>query len=87
MGKKEPTHKIKLGRIRAAIWANTAKDGDVWFNVEPYRIYKNGDKWEDTASFRRDDLPIVRLAIDMAYDWIWRQEVALEESSKHDASQ
>ena len=33
MGKKRPTHEIKLEKIRAAIWANESKQGKPWFNV------------------------------------------------------
>jgi hypothetical protein len=73
--KDEPVHRIPLGRIVAAIWANKAKDGRVWFNVTITRSYKDGDQWKDTSTFGRDDLPIVAKAADMAYAWIWGQEV------------
>ena len=82
MGKKQPTHEIKLGRIRAAIWENQTEGQDVWFNVTLSRLYKDGDKWKDSSSFRRDDLPIVNKANDMAYGWIWRQEMKLGKSRK-----
>ena len=82
MGKNKPAHEIKLGRIRAAIWENRTEDKGVWFNVTLSRLYKDGDTWKDTASFRRDDLPIVNKAIDMAYGWIWRREMKLEKSRK-----
>ncbi len=34
----------------------------------------DGDEWKVTSSFRRDDLPIVSKAADMAYARIWEQE-------------
>jgi len=81
--KKEPIHEIKFGRIRAAIWENQREDnGDVWYNVVPSRLYKNGDKWSDTTSFRRDDLPIVALALDEAYRWIWHRQRKLEQAAR-----
>ena len=73
--KQKPTHEIRLGRIRAAIWANEAENGNVWFNITVSRLYKDGDQWRDTSAFRRDDLPIVAKVVDMAYAWIWGQEV------------
>ncbi|MBI3861095.1 MAG: hypothetical protein HY290_04285 [Planctomycetia bacterium] len=73
--KKEPDKTFRLGRIKAAIWANRTEDGKVWFNVEPTRRYKEGDKWHDATTFGHDDLPIVALAINMAYEWIWRQKM------------
>ena len=78
MGKKRPTHEIKLGKIRAAIWANESKQDKLWFNVTVTRLYKENDEWKDTSSFGRDELPIVNKAIDMAYGWILRRERKLE---------
>lgn len=73
MGQNQPINDIRLGCIRAAIWENEKEDGAVWFNVTLSRLYKEGSQWKDAASFRRDDLPIVAKVLDMAYDWIWRQ--------------
>jgi hypothetical protein len=73
--KQKPAHEIRLGRIRAAIWANQSNGGGAWFNVTVSRLYKDGDTWKDTSAFRRDDLPVVSKAMDMAYAWIWGQEV------------
>lgn len=75
--KEKPVHEIRLGRIRAALWANKSPDGQVWFNVTVSRLYKEkeSDRWQDTPTFRRDDLPIVAKVVDMAYAWIWGQEV------------
>ena len=72
--KQKPTHEIRLGRIRAAIWANQTENREVWFNVTVSRLYKENDKWQDTSTFGRDDLPIVAKVVDMAYAWIWGQE-------------
>lgn len=77
MEKKKPAHEVKLGRIRATIWANET-DQDVWFNVTITRLYNDGESWKDTTSLRRDDLPIAAKAADMAYAWIWSQNSASE---------
>ena len=73
---KKPTEVIRLGRIRAAIWANQTEGQDVWFNVTVSRLYKDQDRWKDTSAFRRDDLPIVCKVLDLAYGWIWEQSMA-----------
>lgn len=73
MAQKQPAHEIRLGRIRAAIWANENGHDDVWFNVTVSRLYKDGDVWKDSSSFRRDDLPVVAKVMDMAYAWIWNR--------------
>lgn len=71
--KQKPVHEIRLGRIKASIWANETENRDVWFNVAVTRLYKDGDHWRDTSTFSRDDLPIVAKVADMAYAWIWGQ--------------
>ena len=74
MEKNAPTHVIKAGNIRAAIWANERDDNTIWFNVGISRRYKDGDEWKSTSSFGRDELPVVNKAVDMAYKWILRHE-------------
>jgi len=73
--KQKPAHEIRLGRIRASIWANNGDNRAVWFNVSLTRLYKDGEQWKDSSTFRRDDLPVVAKVVDMAYAWIWGQEV------------
>lgn len=69
-GKVRPVHEIRLGRVRAAIWENQTANG-VRHNVALTRIYKDGDKWKDSASFGRDDLPLVAKVADLAHTWIF----------------
>ena len=78
--KKRPTHEIRLGRIRATIWMNQTQDADVWFNVTVSRLFKDDGKWRDSDSFRRDDLPVVAKAVDMAYEWIWNRQEAFSDT-------
>ena len=73
--KQKPAHEIRLGRIRAAIWANRTEVGTSGSTSRSTRLYKDGDQWKDTTTFRRDDLPIVAKVVDMAYAWIWGQDV------------
>lgn len=71
----KPAHDIRLGRIRAAIWANENEQGQLWFAVTITRLYKDNGQWKDTSNYGRDDLPIVAKVADMAYAWIWRRQV------------
>ena len=82
--KKEPTKKIPLGRIQVAIWENQTETGEIRFNVQVSRIYKNEDtnEWRNSHTFRRDDLPIVRAGMDLAYDWCWRRLLKAAASDK-----
>lgn len=74
MGKKQPAHEIKLGKIRVAIWANEAEDQSIWFNAVVTRLYKSGNRWIGTTTLRHDDLPVAMQAISMAYGWIWQKQ-------------
>ena len=71
-GKQRPAHEIRLGRIKAAIWANQGDNGP-WFNVTLSRNYKDGDEWKSSASFGREELLSVAKAADMANTWIHGQ--------------
>jgi hypothetical protein len=69
----KPVHVIRLGMIRATIWANHRLGEDAWYRVTTSRLYRSGEKWHGTQSFRRDDLPILSRALEMAHSWLWNQ--------------
>ena len=69
--KQRPAHEVRLGRIKAAIWANETEQG-MRHNVTITRIYKDGDEWKTSHSFGRDELPLVQKVADMAHSWIFQ---------------
>ena len=74
MANTKPIHQVRLGAIKAAIWQNRSdKTVESWFTVTVTRSYRDQEQIKDTTSFRRDDLPIVAKAVEMAYAWIWEQ--------------
>ena len=85
------TKPVKVFRSRgvsASIFANHAKsDGrDITFHkVSLQRTWKDGDEWKSTSSFGRDDLPVVRLLLDRAWEFILDAEST--HSSEADAAQ
>lgn len=68
----KPAKEFRLGRIKAAIWANPTESG-TRHNVTVKRLYKEEDQWKDSDSFGRDDLPLVAKVLDMAHTWIFQQ--------------
>lgn len=70
--KTKPVHEIRLGRIKAAIWANETDNG-TRHNVTITRLYKDGDEWKTSSSFGREELPLVAKVADMAHTWIFEQ--------------
>ncbi len=71
--KTRPVHSVRIGRIKASIWANKTKRGQTFHNVTVQRLFKSEDGWRSTASFGRDDLPLVGKALDRAHSWIFEQ--------------
>ena len=67
----KPVHEIRLGRIRAAVWLNDTENGPR-YNVQICRLYKDkSDKWKDSPSFGREDLPLVAKVADLAMVWMY----------------
>jgi hypothetical protein len=79
---KKPVHEIRLGRIRAAIWENETQNGTL-HNVTFSRLYKDEeDQWADSASFGRDDLPLLAKVADMVHTWIFQKATDKNGSSE-----
>ena len=72
MPQQKPVHEIRLGSVKATIWADETQNGRR-FNVNVCRLYKDGDEWKRTDSFGRDDLPLVAKVVDMAHTFIFEQ--------------
>ena len=75
----KPVKVFRSRGISASIFANPAKsDGrDITFHkVSLQRTYKDGDEWKTTTSFSRDDLPIARLLLDRAWEFILEAEAS-----------
>ena len=73
MTHNKPIHEIRVGKIRAAIWANRNSKNQTWFSVTIRRTYFDGQAWQDSQTFARDDLPLLSKISDMAYAWIWER--------------
>jgi hypothetical protein len=70
----QPAHEIRLGRIRATVWANETESG-TRHNVTFSRLYKDASgAWKDSTSFGRDDLPLVAKVADAAHSWIFEEQ-------------
>lgn len=70
--KQKPTHEIRLGTIKAAVWKNETESG-VRYNVTFTRLYRDGDQWKSTDNFGRDDLLVLSKVADQAHSWIFAQ--------------
>ncbi|MFO0845321.1 MAG: hypothetical protein U0797_23545 [Gemmataceae bacterium] len=73
-GRERPAHEVRIGRIKAVIWANQTDNG-LRHNVTLRRIFKRdgSSQWESSDSFGRDDLPAVMEVTRQAWLWIFEQ--------------
>jgi hypothetical protein len=69
----KPVHEIRIGRVRAAVWASEAA-GVTRYNATFSRLYKDEvGQWKDSTSFGREDLPLVMKVADLAHTWMYQQ--------------
>lgn len=71
MPKQQPIHEIRIGSIKATIWANNSDNG-VRHNVNLSRLYKDGDQWKQSESFGSSDLLLVAKVADLAHTWVFQ---------------
>jgi hypothetical protein len=79
MTKTKPTSEIRIGKIKAAIWANETETG-IRYNVTFSRLYKDGDAWKRSDSFGRDDLLLLAKIADQAHSVLYQQLPEPEET-------
>ena len=79
--KPKPIHEVRLGHVKAAVWKNDTEAG-VRYNVTFSRIYKDGDTWNSTDSFGRDDLLLLSKVADQTHSWIFAQSQESESATK-----
>ena len=70
---KQPIHEIRRGLIKVRIWRKQTR-GTVRHSVTIIRLFRNGDAWKESTRFGRDDIPLIRLALDDAHTWIYQQQ-------------
>ncbi len=81
MANNKPAQDIRLGRIRASIWANETEKNGTRYNVTVERLYKDGDDWKFSQSFGRDDLLLVAKVLDQAHTWIFERSQPQQEEA------
>jgi hypothetical protein len=83
--KTKPVHEVRLGYIKAAVWRNETEAG-VRYNATFTRLYKDGDQWNSTDSFGRDDLLLLAKVADQTHSWICAQAQEANGATKAPAS-
>lgn len=70
MATQKPVHEIRIGKIKAAIWANEGARGPR-HSVTFRRLWKDGPDWKVSTTFGRADLPLLAKVTDLAHTWIY----------------
>lgn len=69
-GGSAPLQTLRLGRIKAAVWENSA-DQRTFYNVKFARTYLDEQKkFHDADSFGRDDLLLLSKLADQAHSFV-----------------
>jgi hypothetical protein len=71
---RKPIWEVRRGLIVVRIWQKRTRQG-LRHTVTVTRLYRNGDLWKQSSRFGRDDIPLIRLLLDEAYTWIFRQSL------------
>ena len=72
-----PVKTFRLGRIKAAVWENEADQK--FYTVTFARTYvDDANKYHDTVSFGRDDLPLVAKMADQVHTFIFERLAELK---------
>lgn len=82
---QKPIKTIKLGSIQASIWQHENSDRGPRYSVAVSRHYQKDGQWKESEFFDHRDLPVVSKAMDFAYGWIWKRQIANAEKSNGDA--
>ena len=69
----KPVHEIRLGSVRAAIWANITQNG-VRHSVTISRSYRVGNDWKKTNSYGKEDLLVLDKITELAQKWLYKYE-------------
>lgn len=60
---------VRRGLIIARIRRVRSRDG-IRYTVSVHRLFRNGDHWKESSRFGQDDIPVVRLVLELAHTWV-----------------
>ena len=72
----KPVHKLRLGRVTAAIWEREDRTERLHYSVSLTRSYKTEDGFRDTSNLDMEDLPLAQKLLSLAQDWILSQPLS-----------
>ena len=82
---RQPVHVVRFGLIKACVWQNRRSTGDK-YSITVVRLFKNGNTWKESTRFGRDDLPVIRLALDDVHSWVLEKTQERRSNQADDAA-
>lgn len=70
----KPSATFRYRGISASVFENHSEKGDPYYKVSIVRTYKDGKDFKSTPTFSRDELPIVMLVAQQAYEFVLTTE-------------
>lgn len=64
-----PVKVFRLRGVKVSVFENRAQDS-VFHKLTLQKIYREGEEWKTTTSLGRDDVPIARLLLQRAWEFI-----------------
>jgi hypothetical protein len=65
----KPIRTFRLRGVKVAVFENKTEQG-AYYKTALQRIYREGEEWKTTTSLGRDDLPVARLLLGRAWEFI-----------------
>ncbi len=69
----KPVKVCRLRGVKIAVFENKGEQG-AFYKTAIQRIYREGEEWKTTTSLGRDDLPVARMLLQRAWEWILETE-------------
>ena len=87
MANSNPTKPVKVFRLRgvsASVFENHSEQNGTFHKVQVIRTYRDGRDFKTTPTFSRDELPIVALLTQQAWEYVLAEEASQRNSQNND---
>ena len=70
-----PVRTFRFKGVKIAVFENRSEQG-AFYKTSLQKIYREGEEWKTTTSLSQDDLPVGRLLLGRAWEFILETEAA-----------
>ena len=80
--KNAPLQVFRVKGVKVSVFQNSS-DANVWHKITTQKIYRDADgTWKTTTSLGRDDIPVARMLMERAWEFILDLEAGSREPSE-----